>query len=69
MQIVVQVELMSCDWGFLRRGVGLCDRYDCGMYWEVVPLVRATNKLNRPFSCIFSYDSSLIVKSGVIVLV
>jgi hypothetical protein len=51
------------------RGIGLSDRYDCGMYREVVPLVRAANKLDRPLSGILSYDSSLVVKAGVIVLV
>jgi len=43
------------------RGVGLSDRHDCGMYREVVTLVRPIHKLNRPIPCVISDKSTLIV--------
>jgi hypothetical protein len=43
--------------------------HDCGMYREVVSLVRATDKLQRPITGIRPNKRSLIIESGVIILV
>ena len=45
--------------------VGLSDHYDCGKHSETTSLVRSVDKLDRPFSGILSYESSLIVKTRV----
>lgn len=57
----------DCCMGCVLAGasVGLSGHYDCGKYSETTSLVRSVDKLDRPFSGILPYESSLIVKTRV----